>query len=64
MADERSLEQFAGPAEFRAWLAANHAISNGMWLKIAKKVSYTLTGLWLKASPSAVPDAKSRRPAT
>jgi hypothetical protein len=40
MADERSIEQFVGPAEFRAWLAANHAISNGMWPKIAKKVSY------------------------
>jgi uncharacterized protein YdeI (YjbR/CyaY-like superfamily) len=37
MADERTIEQFAGPGEFRAWLAANHATSNGIWLKIAKK---------------------------
>jgi uncharacterized protein YdeI (YjbR/CyaY-like superfamily) len=37
MADERTIEQFAGPGEFRAWLAANHAVSNGIWLRIAKK---------------------------
>jgi uncharacterized protein YdeI (YjbR/CyaY-like superfamily) len=37
MPDERTIEQFAGPGEFRAWLAANHATSNGIWLRIAKK---------------------------
>jgi uncharacterized protein YdeI (YjbR/CyaY-like superfamily) len=28
---------FASKAEFRAWLAENHAISDGVWVKIAKK---------------------------
>jgi uncharacterized protein YdeI (YjbR/CyaY-like superfamily) len=37
MADERTIEQFASPGEFQAWLAANHATSNGIWLRIAKK---------------------------
>ncbi len=37
MADERTIGQFAGPGDFRAWLAANHATSNGIWLKIARK---------------------------
>ena len=39
MASERTIELFGSPAEFRAWLAANHAISPGIWLKIAKKDS-------------------------
>ncbi len=37
MGDERTVEQFAGPDEFRAWLDAHYATSNGIWLKIAKK---------------------------
>ena len=37
MADERTVEQFASHGEFRAWLAANHATSGGIWLRIAKK---------------------------
>ncbi len=37
MADDRTVEQFASQDEFRSWLAANHAISEGIWLKIAKK---------------------------
>jgi uncharacterized protein YdeI (YjbR/CyaY-like superfamily) len=37
MADERTVERFASHGEFRAWLAANHATSEGIWLKIAKK---------------------------
>jgi uncharacterized protein YdeI (YjbR/CyaY-like superfamily) len=37
MAGERTIEQFASPGEFQAWLAANHATSNGIWLRIAKK---------------------------
>ena len=37
MTDERTVEQFASHAEFRAWLAAKHATSRGIWLKIAKK---------------------------
>lgn len=30
---------FASPAGWEAWLAEQHAISNGLWLKIAKKGS-------------------------
>lgn len=37
MADDRTVEQFASQGEFRSWLAANHATSEGIWLKIAKK---------------------------
>ena len=37
MAGERTVEQFASHGEFRAWLAANHATSEGIWLQIAKK---------------------------
>jgi uncharacterized protein YdeI (YjbR/CyaY-like superfamily) len=37
MAAERTVEQFASRGELRAWLAANHATSQGIWLKIAKK---------------------------
>ena len=37
MTDERTVEQFASQGEFRAWLAANYAASEGIWLKIAKK---------------------------
>ncbi|MBI3748907.1 MAG: YdeI/OmpD-associated family protein [Chloroflexi bacterium] len=37
MADDRTVEQFASQGEFRSWLAANHASSEGIWLKIAKK---------------------------
>jgi uncharacterized protein YdeI (YjbR/CyaY-like superfamily) len=37
MAGERTVERFASRGEFRAWLAANHVTSEGIWLKIAKK---------------------------
>ena len=37
MADDRTVERFASHGEFRTWLAANHATSEGIWLKIAKK---------------------------
>jgi uncharacterized protein YdeI (YjbR/CyaY-like superfamily) len=37
MAADRTVEQFASQGEFRSWLAANHATSEGIWLKIAKK---------------------------
>jgi len=37
VADERTVEHFASQAEFRSWLAANHATSLGIWLMIAKK---------------------------
>jgi len=32
---------FASPAAFSAWLAKNHADSEGVWLKLAKKASKT-----------------------
>lgn len=37
MADELPILLFATPAELEAWLADNHADSEGVWLKIAKK---------------------------
>jgi uncharacterized protein YdeI (YjbR/CyaY-like superfamily) len=37
MADELPIHLFAGPAELEAWLEENHASSQGVWLKIAKK---------------------------
>ncbi len=37
MTDDRAVEQFASQAAFRSWLAANHATSEGIWLRIAKK---------------------------
>jgi uncharacterized protein YdeI (YjbR/CyaY-like superfamily) len=43
MAEERTIEQFSSLSEFRAWLAANHADSNGIWLKLAKKGSSVST---------------------
>jgi len=37
MADELPIRLFAEPAELEAWLEENHASSEGLWLKIAKK---------------------------
>jgi uncharacterized protein YdeI (YjbR/CyaY-like superfamily) len=37
MADQLPTLLFAGPAELEAWLEENHANSQGLWLKIAKK---------------------------
>ena len=37
MADDLPIVLFAGPAELEAWLEDNHAASQGLWLKIAKK---------------------------
>jgi uncharacterized protein YdeI (YjbR/CyaY-like superfamily) len=39
MGDQRTIEQFATPEAFRAWLADHHDTSPGIWLKIAKKGS-------------------------
>jgi uncharacterized protein YdeI (YjbR/CyaY-like superfamily) len=39
MASERTTEQFAGPAEFRAWLREHHDTSPGIWMKLATKGS-------------------------
>ena len=36
MAHDRTVEQFASQGEFQEWLGANHATSEGIWLKIAK----------------------------
>lgn len=36
-ADDLPTVLFAGPPEFEAWLEENHASSQGLWLKIAKK---------------------------
>jgi len=37
MADDLPICLFAGPDELEAWLEENHASSQGVWLKIAKK---------------------------
>lgn len=37
MAEELPIHLFAGPAELERWLEENHASSQGVWLKIAKK---------------------------
>src|SRR5215469_13275693 len=37
MAEELPILFFAGPPELEAWLEENHASSQGVWLKIAKK---------------------------
>src|SRR3954465_4057369 len=42
--------EFASPAEFEAWLEANHAASDGIWMKIAKKA----TGIPTCSAPEAL----------
>jgi uncharacterized protein YdeI (YjbR/CyaY-like superfamily) len=37
MAEELPIHLFAGPGELEEWLEENHASSQGVWLKIAKK---------------------------
>jgi uncharacterized protein YdeI (YjbR/CyaY-like superfamily) len=37
MADDLPTHLFAGPDELETWLEENHASSQGVWLKIAKK---------------------------
>jgi uncharacterized protein YdeI (YjbR/CyaY-like superfamily) len=37
MGEELSIHLFAGREEMEEWLEENHASSNGIWLKIAKK---------------------------
>ncbi len=37
MAGDLPIHLFAGPDELEAWLEENHASSQGVWLKIAKK---------------------------
>jgi uncharacterized protein YdeI (YjbR/CyaY-like superfamily) len=39
MADDLPIHPFATAAEMEEWLEANHASSDGIWLKIAKKGS-------------------------
>jgi uncharacterized protein YdeI (YjbR/CyaY-like superfamily) len=39
MADDLPILAFASPAELESWLEENHAGSEGLWLKIAKKGS-------------------------
>ncbi|MGH3095533.1 MAG: YdeI/OmpD-associated family protein [Streptosporangiales bacterium] len=43
MADQRTVESFPGPEEFRAWLLDHHDRSAGIWLKCAKKGSSVTT---------------------
>src|SRR5690242_17943831 len=34
---------FSSPADFEAWMEANHAASDGIWMQIAKKGTGTTT---------------------
>jgi uncharacterized protein YdeI (YjbR/CyaY-like superfamily) len=43
VAADRSIEEFADTAAFRAWLGEHHATSDGIWLRIGKKNSGLLT---------------------
>lgn len=49
MADDLPIRSFAGPAEMEEWLEANHAGSDGLWLKIAKKGSGVPTVTYAEA---------------
>lgn len=44
--DAYPVKSFAGRQAFHAWLAKNHASSDGLWLRIAKKGSETKTVNW------------------
>jgi uncharacterized protein YdeI (YjbR/CyaY-like superfamily) len=39
VADELPIQLFVAPADMEAWLEVNHDVSDGLWLKIAKKES-------------------------
>ncbi len=45
---------FHSPAEFRKWLAANHAKSDGIWLRIFKKHSETASVSYAEALDEAL----------
>jgi uncharacterized protein YdeI (YjbR/CyaY-like superfamily) len=45
---------FASQEEWEAWLAANHAASRGLWLKIAKRGASTGTVSYAEALESAL----------
>jgi uncharacterized protein YdeI (YjbR/CyaY-like superfamily) len=65
MAQERTIEQFAGPEEFRAWLREHHDSSPGIWLMIAKKGSGLTTTTYDEAVEVALAfgwiDGQARR---
>jgi len=44
--DKFSIRKFADHASFRTWLKTNHAKSDGVWLRIAKKGSGVRTVTW------------------
>jgi len=48
------IRSFATPAEWDAWLAENHARSNGVWLRIFKKGSGRMTVSYAEALDEAL----------
>jgi uncharacterized protein YdeI (YjbR/CyaY-like superfamily) len=49
MATEQPVLAFASKAEFEAWMEANHADSDGIWLKFAKKGTGVPTVVYAEA---------------
>jgi uncharacterized protein YdeI (YjbR/CyaY-like superfamily) len=49
MATEQPELEFASPAAFEAWLEANHASSDGIWLRFAKKGTSVQTVVYAEA---------------
>ena len=49
MATEQPVLSFASQAEFAAWLDGNHAASDGIWLKFAKKGTGVPTVVYAEA---------------
>jgi uncharacterized protein YdeI (YjbR/CyaY-like superfamily) len=49
MATEQPVLAFASQAEFEAWMEANHADSDGIWLKFAKKGTGVPTVVYAEA---------------
>src|SRR5689334_7870045 len=49
MATEQPVLEFASQAAFAAWLEENHAVSDGIWLKFAKKGTGVPTVVYAEA---------------
>ena len=49
MATEQPVLAFASKAEFEVWMEANHATSDGIWLKFAKKGTGVRTVVYAEA---------------
>jgi uncharacterized protein YdeI (YjbR/CyaY-like superfamily) len=54
MADDLPIQLFAAPEDLEEWLEENHASSDGLWLKIAKKGSGERSVTYAEALGSAL----------